>query len=93
MNPAASRIRPVSSVVVDLPFVPVIAITRPRSQRDASSTSPITGTPRARAAATTGSSGGTPGLRTTRSALGERLRRMATQFELDAEPPQRFDIR
>ena len=29
LNPAASSIRPVSAVVVDLPFVPVIAITRP----------------------------------------------------------------
>ena len=48
--PPASSIRPVSVVVVDLPFVPVIATTRPRSQRDASSSSPITGTPgRARA--------------------------------------------
>ena len=39
LNPAASSIRPVSAVVVDLPFVPVIAITRPRSHRDASSIS------------------------------------------------------
>ena len=49
-----SRIRPVSAVVVDLPFVPVMATTRPRSHRDASSTSPMTGTPAARAAATAG---------------------------------------
>ena len=47
LNPAASSIRPVSAVVVDFPFVPVIAMTRPRSQREASSTSPMTGTPRA----------------------------------------------
>ena len=46
LKPAASSIRPVSAVVVDLPFVPVIAITRPCSQRDASSISPMTGTPR-----------------------------------------------
>ena len=39
LNPAASSIRPVSAVVVDLPLVPVIAITRPCSQRDASSIS------------------------------------------------------
>ena len=51
-NPRASSIRPVSAVVVDFPFVPVIAITRPFSHRDASSTSPITGMPRARAAST-----------------------------------------
>ena len=43
--PPASSIRPVSVVVVDLPFVPVIATIRPRSQRDASSSSPMTGTP------------------------------------------------
>ena len=51
-RPAACSIRPTSVVVVDLPFVPVIATTRPRSQREASSSSPITGTPRERAAAT-----------------------------------------
>ena len=45
--PPASSIRPVSVVVVDLPLVPVIATIRPRSQRDASSSSPITWTPRA----------------------------------------------
>ena len=65
--PAASSIRPVSAVVVDFPFVPVMATTRPRSHRDASSTSPMTGTPAARAAATEGWSTGTPGLTTTRS--------------------------
>ncbi len=54
LNPAAVSIRPASVVVVDFPFVPVIAITRPCSQRDASSSSPITGMPRARAASTSG---------------------------------------
>ena len=44
-NPAAWSIFPVNAVVVDFPFVPVMAITRPFSQRYASSTSPITGTP------------------------------------------------
>src|SRR4051812_42078628 len=68
LNPACSSIRPVSVVVVDLPLVPVIAMIRPASHRDASSTSPITGTPAARAAAITGCSGGTPGLNTMRSA-------------------------
>jgi hypothetical protein len=61
--------RPVSAVVVDFPFVPVIAITRPCSHRDASSISPTTGTPRARAAAIAGTPAGTPGLSTTRSAV------------------------
>src|SRR5580765_3382468 len=61
--------RAVSVVVVDLPFVPVIAITRPVSHREASSTSPMTGTPALRAAVIASWSGGTPGLSTTRSAL------------------------
>ena len=69
LKPAVSRIRPANTVVVDLPFVPVIAITRPCSHRDASSISAITGTPRSRAACSAGCSGGTPGLRTTRSAF------------------------
>src|SRR5262249_52950895 len=68
LNPDASRIRPVNSVVVDFPFVPVIATMRPRSQREASSSSPMTGTPALRAFATTGCSGGTPGLITIKSA-------------------------
>ena len=68
LNPAVSSMRPVNAVVVDLPLVPVMAMTRPRSQRYASSISPITGTPLRRAARTAGCSGGTPGLSTTRSA-------------------------
>ena len=44
--PAAASIRPISVVVVDFPFVPVTAITRPVSQRDASSSSPMISTPR-----------------------------------------------
>ena len=47
--PAASSMRPVSVVVVDFPFVPVIATILPRSHRDASSSSPMTGTPARRA--------------------------------------------
>ena len=68
LNPPASNMRPVSVVVVDLPFVPVIATIRPLSQRDASSISPMTGTPALRAAAIGGWSSGTPGLNTIRSA-------------------------
>ena len=60
--------RPISVVVVDLPLVPVMATMRPASQRDASSISPMTGTPAARAAATSACRGETPGLRTIRSA-------------------------
>src|SRR6266550_6814343 len=66
--PAASSIRPISVVVVDFPFVPVTAITRPVIQRDANSSSPIVSTPFARAASNTGCSVGTPGLVTIRSA-------------------------
>ncbi len=66
--PAASNIRPINVVVVDLPLVPVTATMRPRSQRDASSSSPITGMSAARAAATSGCAGETPGLSTIKSA-------------------------
>ena len=67
-RPACWHIRPMSVVVVDFPLVPVTAITRPRSQREASSSSPITGTPAERAARTSGCSRETPGLTTIRSA-------------------------
>ncbi len=67
-RPPAANIFPVSVVVVDLPFVPVIATIRPLNQREASSISPITGTPARRAAATWGCKGETPGLSTMRSA-------------------------
>jgi hypothetical protein len=51
-----------------LPFVPVTAITRPRSQRDASSSSPMISTARVRATSKAGWVSGTPGLTTIRSA-------------------------
>ena len=54
VNPEPCSIDPVSVVVVDLPFVPVIAMTRPFSHRDASSSSPMIGTPAARAASNAG---------------------------------------
>src|SRR5687767_6603853 len=66
--PAAASIRPTSVVVVDFPFVPVIAITGPFSQRHASSSSPIVSTPARRASSNTGCSNATPGLVTIRSA-------------------------
>jgi hypothetical protein len=47
-------IRPASVAVVDFPLVPVIATIRPFSHRDASSISPITGTPPRLACATDG---------------------------------------
>ena len=91
-NPAACSIRPVSAVVVDLPLVPVIAITRPCSHRDASSISPTIGMPRARAACTAGCSGGTPGLSTTRSADVNVSRRVPAELQRDAERAQRLGL-
>ena len=61
----SARSAPVSAVVVVLPFVPVIANVSASVARQPSSSSPITGTPRARAAASAGWSTGTPGLTTT----------------------------
>jgi hypothetical protein len=54
VRPCACTMRPISVVVVDFPFVPVIAMIGPRTHRDASSSSPITSTPRDRAAANRG---------------------------------------
>src|SRR4051812_37969749 len=67
-RPAADSIRPIRVVVVDFPFVPVTAMTGPRSQRNASSSSPMISTPSRRAASNTGCSSATPGLVTIRSA-------------------------
>src|SRR6266850_1266935 len=58
---------PVSAVVVVLPLVPVMAIVSASIARHASSSSPITGTRRARAGASCSPSSGTPGLTTTSS--------------------------
>ena len=63
-RPAAASIRPTSVVVVDLPFVPVMATTGPAIMRDASSTSPTIGTRARRARARAGCRSGTPGLST-----------------------------
>jgi len=68
-RPAASSIRPTSVVVVDFPFVPVMATMGPRSHRVASSSSPMTGTPAALALSSSGRSIGTPGLSTIKLAL------------------------
>ena len=54
VKPAACSINAVKVVVVDLPFVPVIAMMRPAIQREASSTSPMMGTPAARAGSSAG---------------------------------------
>ena len=72
--PASRQIAPSSSTVVVLPLVPVTATKRLGRSRQASSSSPITGTPRSRAAATTGACEGTPGLFTTSAARSSRSR-------------------
>src|SRR5437016_178772 len=58
---------PVSAGVVVLPLVPVMAIVSASIARHASSSSPSTGTRRARAGASCAPSSGTPGLTTTSS--------------------------
>src|SRR5256885_5836454 len=64
-RPASRQIAPSSATVVVLPLVPVTSNHgRSPSSRQASSSSPSTGTPRSRAAAITGASRGTPGLLT-----------------------------
>ncbi len=59
---------PVRVVVVVLPLVPVMARQSASITRQASSSSPMMGTPRARTAVRAGRSSGTPGLTTTSSA-------------------------
>ena len=82
--------RPVSAVVVLLPFVPVMATTGTSSRsRQASSTSPTTGTPARRAAAMPGSVSGTPGETTTRSAEVKSALVVPAQRQRDGEPLQR----
>jgi hypothetical protein len=63
-RPASRWMWPISSVVVVFPLVPVTAMKSLGISRQASSSSPITASPRSRAAATTGASRGTPGLLT-----------------------------
>src|SRR5678815_4135408 len=68
-RPDSLNIRPSNVVVVDFPFVPVIATIGPFTHREASSSSPMISAPCCRAASNTGCSVGTPGLTTTRSAF------------------------
>ena len=82
-KPASRSIAPRAAVVVDLPFVPVTAATRPSRWRKASSISAITGTPAARAAASSGSSHGTPGETTTIEAPVNVSRRCGPELEPD----------
>ncbi len=66
-SPAAFRISPTSDVVVVLPLEPVMASVLPLRKRAASSSSPMTGSPKLRTWASSGVSRGTPGLTTIRS--------------------------
>ena len=66
-SPPAVRISPVSVVVVVFPFDPVMATIGPGRNCAASSISPITASPIARACTSIGASTGTPGLTTIRS--------------------------
>ena len=59
---------PTSVTVVLLPFVPVMAMTGALKKPDANSSSPMTRTPRRRAACSDSMRDGTPGLITTTSA-------------------------
>ena len=81
--PAASSIRPISVVVVDFPFVPVIGDHAARSsQRDASSSSPMISTPVApRAVEHRLARAARPGSTTIRSAAGQRRRVVAAELE------------
>ena len=69
-----------------LPLVPVTATKRFGSRRQASSSSPITGKPRSRAAAIAGAVAGTPGLLTTQRTRSTRFDSVPIQEDFDARP-------
>ncbi len=86
--PASRQTWPSHSTTVVLPFVPVTATNGFGSERQASSSSPITGTPRSRATSITGAVCGTPGLLITRPIPSEVLRAVVIQVNFDARLPQ-----
>ena len=88
-SPASRWICPSSSTVVVLPFVPVTATNALGTRRQPSSSSPSTGTPRARAAAMTGASRGTPGDFTTARACGQQRQPVAADVRLDVARARR----
>ena len=92
-SPAVRQTWPSSSATVVLPFVPVTAQKRFGSSRQESSSSPITGMPRSRAAAIAGASAGTPGLLTTQRARSSSSTPTTIQEDFDAQPPQPFRAR
>ena len=69
LNPPAAMISPTNVVVVVFPFDPVMATIGPGRNWEASSISPITGRPKARACSSGSASTGTPGLTTIKSCL------------------------
>ena len=75
---------PTSVVVVDLPLVPVIAIDRPSSQREASSSSPMIGTPAPRGSSNSGCHGGTPGTQHDQVRAAQRRGPVPAQLQRDA---------
>ena len=79
-SPAARQTWPSSSATVVLPFVPVTATKRLGSSRQASSSSPMTGTPRVSARRTAGAWRGTPGLLTTHCARSTSSSRSPSRF-------------
>ena len=83
-SPAARQTWPSHSATVVLPLVPVSATKRLSSMRQPSSSSPITGIPRSRAAAIAGAPDGTPGLFTT--ALTRSRRPVPSSSSLTSTP-------
>ena len=79
-SPATRHTWPSSSATVVLPLVPVTATKRLGSSRQASSSSPMTGTPRVSARLTAGDSRGTPGLLTTQCARSTSSSRSPFRF-------------
>ncbi len=68
-TPAPSMTAPIHAVVVVLPLVPVTAMIGASRNRNASSSSEISGRPLTPGSCSTGAVGGIPGLKTSRSHL------------------------
>ena len=92
LNPAASSICPVNAVVVDFPFVPVIATTRPCSHLEASSSSPMIGTPRSRAFLDGRLIGRHARAQHDQVRVRQRLGAVPAELELHAQTAQRLGV-
>ena len=79
---------PRSSVTVVLPFVPVTATKRFGISRQASSSSPTTGVPRSRAAATTGASRGNSGALDQAADAFEQIDAIRSRWTSTPAPPR-----